>query len=454
MDRRTFLALLGSPAVASVLQSCGTERVVRSTGSSRAEQLSDAAEIVRQPPAGDPLRAAEAFNDFGGALYRLLVTENPSANVVFSPISIALALAMTSAGARGQTLDEMLRTLHVDAAGAASLHPDTKSLSDLLAAQNNADVALTIANSLWGGTGFSFEQAFLDLLAASYGAGMNTVDYAADPEAARGVINQWVSDRTRARIPQLLPPGLITTDTVLTLVNAIYMKAPWASPFSEVATTDLQFSRWDRSMVSVPAMRKSASYVPYAAGLGWQAIELQYGGGGTPPLGGPGQLSMVIVVADTSLPGTSFAPRHASDADVTAQDAQLWNALTSAIGLLRGDWVDIALPRFDIEFKLGMRETLSSLGMPLAFTDSADFSAITTQRSLMIDEVIHQANITVDEKGTEAAAATAVILLPSSGPPDNPIRFVVDRTFLFAVRERSTGAVLFAGRVADPSIPR
>jgi serpin B len=461
MDRRTFLAL-APPALAALLQACGNERTTSSVrpaaqdspveptvGPSPVTPAPSPTEPTRSEPvelaaAGDPLAASGAFNEFGRALYEHLVTEKPSENLVFSPASIALALAMTSAGARGLTLSEMLATLQVPPSSTATVHSDVKALTDLVGSRNSAEVALTIANSLWGQQDLAFEQAFLDTVSAHYGAGLQLVDYRVDPEAARAAINRWVSDQTKARIPELLPAGTIHVDTRLALVNAIYMKAPWESPFLLGATEDLAFTRSDGSKVTVPTMRKSAKYTAYATGLGWRAIEMSYIGG---------WLSMVIVLPDRFLPSTSFAPNKGSS-QPDQRDATLYDALTVPMDRFDGDWLDIALPRFDIEFKLKMKETLGSLGIVTAFRDSADFSGITTQQSLKIDDVIHQANITVDEVGTEAAAATAVTLEPTSGPPPNPVQFIVDRPFLFAVRERASGAVLFAGRVADPSITR
>ena len=244
-------------------------------------------------------------------------------------------------------------------------------------------------------------------------------------EGARLDVNAWVSERTEGRIPELLPPGVVDELTRLVLVNAIYLKAAWLAPFDEKATAPGAFKRLDGSTIDVPTMHDTLG-LRYAEGDGWQAVELPYVGR---------QLAMLVVVPD----------------DLASFEAGLDGAaLDTIVGALEDERVALSLPRFGIESKLTLKDVLSAMGMPLAFDPTAaDFSGITSVDDLYISAVIHQANIDVDEEGTEAAAATAVVVSTTSLPPP-PIPMNVDRPFLFALRDLETGAILFLGRVVEP----
>ena len=237
-----------------------------------------------------------------------------------------------------------------------------------------------------------------------------------------------MDEQTEQRIPELLAEGVLTPATRLTLVNAIYLKAPWQTPFFEGATEDGTFTRADGSTVEVPFMSTSAS-LPYASGDGWQAVELPYLGG---------SLAMTLILPDDL-------------ADF--EQALTPDDLATITSSLADTQVALALPRFGIETKAELATILAALGMPTAFGDAADFSGITTAAPLLISDVIHQANIDVDEKGTEAAAATAVVMLEYAMPAET-VTVRLDRPFLFALRDVPTGAILFLGRVGDPSIGR
>ena len=380
----------------------------------------------------DAVRAATALDAFGLDLFRKVGAGG--GNVVISPASVALALAMARAGARGETaaqMDAVLRDLGSDARAS-----DINALDAALAARSGRfadgqgtplEVALRIANAPFGQRGMPLQAAFLDALASRFGAGLRLVDYAADTEAARRTINGWVADQTEGRIPELLAPGILSRDTRLTLVNAIYLKAPWTIPFNADATATATFTRADGSQVGVPFMNGSADR-GYAEGSGWRAVELPYVGG---------SLALDVIVPD----------------DLAAFEAGLTQeGLAELTGALRERTVTLALPRFGIETSAGLADALAALGMPLAFDpDRADFSGITTAEPLYISAVVHQANIDVDEKGTEAAAATAVVMSRGAMPADGPVTLRVDRPFLFVLRDLPTGAILFLGRVADPS---
>jgi serpin B len=380
----------------------------------------------------DAKAAAAAINDFGLELFHAAV--KPGENGVVSPASIAIALAMARAGARGETaaqMDAVLRSVAADE-NAAWLNALDQALTNRSGtfkdmAGKDVDVALRIANAPFAQQGMALEAAYLEALAARFGAGVRLVDYTSDAEGARQAINAWVSDQTEARIPELLARNTVSGATRLVLVNAIYLKAAWLMPFVVEATTPGPFTRLDGSTVDVPMMAASER-LPYAEGAGWRAVELPYVGG---------SLAMTVIVPD----------------DLAAFEASLDGAAFDAIvASLASSSVDLAFPKFGIETRAELNDVLKALGMPLAFDPSgADFSGITNEEALFIAWVIHQANIDVDEKGTEAAAATAVGMEGSAGPTE-PIEMRVDRPFLFALRDKPTGAILFLGRVTEPVV--
>lgn len=398
-----------------------------SSGSDLAK--ADVARAATSPE--DAIAAAVAVNAFGLDLYRKLAADG--GNVVVSPASIALALAMARAGAHGATATEMDAVLHDVASDANAVWLNALDLA--LTGRSGTfkdetgkshDVTLRIANATFGQRGLTLVHAYLDALASRFGAGVRLVDYVTETEAARTLINGWVDGQTEHRIPELLVPGIITTDTRLTLVNAIYLKAAWQTPFPESGTKAGAFNLADGSSLEVPMMTTTAS-LPYAAGDGWRAVELPYIGG---------SLAMTVIVPD----------------DLAAFEASLSaEQLAGIVGDLREFDVTLSLPKFGIETKAMLADLLAALGMPSAFDPArADFSGITTEEALYISDVVHQANIDVDEKGTTAAAATAVVMRATAG--QEQVALQVDRPFLFALRDRPTGAVLFLGRVTDPSV--
>ena len=381
----------------------------------------------------DATEAGAALDAFGLDLYRAL--SPGQTNMVFSPTSISLALAMARAGARGQTAAEMDAVMH---ALASDEHAGwLNALDQALASRSGTStddsgqalpVTLRIANAPFAQQGMPLEAAYLETLAARYGAGLRLVDYISATEAARQTINAWVDERTEQRIPELLVEGVLTPATRLALVNAIYLKAPWQTPFEPKATQEGVFTRADGSTVEVPFMTTTAS-LPYASGDGWQAVEIPYVGG---------SLALTIILPD----------------DLADFERALTpDGLAAITSSLSDTQVALEMPRFGIESKTELATILAALGMPTAFGDGADFSGITTAEQLAISNVIHQANIDVDEKGTEAAAAT-VVMMEESAMPSEPLSVRVDRPFLFALRDVPTGAMLFLGRVGDPSIER
>jgi serpin B len=376
---------------------------------------------------GEAAVAAVALNDFGTRLFRRLAEDRPFENIVVSPTSLASALTMASAGAVGPTRDEMLATLSVS--NGTSIHRSMNALiAELDTRTTNAGttdaVTVAIGSSLWTQTGLTIQPPFLDLLAAEYGAGVHVVDYVGGREAARAAINSWVDETTHHRIRELIAPDMLTAETRLALVNAMFLKAPWSVPFEIAATSDQPFILGDGTAVDVPMMAATGT-MAYASGDGWQAVELPYVNG---------ELAMLLF-----LPEEGFLKQF--------EEIFL---VTDATEYLEPARVALVVPRFAIESNIEMSDALRAMGMNLAFDTAADFSGITADEQLHIATVVHQGNITVDEHGTEAAAATAAIGAATSAPTDEPIALSFDRPFVFAVRDIATQAVLFLGRMSDP----
>jgi serpin B len=286
---------------------------------------------------------------------------------------------------------------------------------------------LNIVNAIWGQKDYHFLPDFLDLLAENYGAGLRTLNFAGAPEESRVTINKWVSDQTEGRIKDLIPPGLIDILTRLVLTNAIYFNAAWQYPFEEDATNDGAFYLLNGDEVTVPMMRQTESF-GYAEGDGYQAIELPYDGC---------ELSMVIMLPESG----QFEAFEAS------LDAGQVNDI---IGSLVYEQVNLTMPKFEYVSSFALKKALATMGMPVAFSDGADFSGMTGNRELFIADVVHKAFVSVDEAGTEAAAATAVVMKLTAAPV-TPVTVKVDRPFIFLIRDVETGTILFVGRVINPS---
>jgi len=372
-------------------------------------------------------------SEFAFDLYQSL--KEKEGNLFYSPYSISLALAMTYAGAKGETEQQMADTLHFTLSQ-DRLHPAFNALDLELASRGEGaegkdeeGFRLNIVNAIWGQEDYKFLAEFLDVLAENYGAGLRLLDFVNAPEESRITINDWVSEQTEGRIEDLIPPGLIDAFTRLVLTNAIYFNAAWLSPFDEDMTVDGTFHLLDGGEVTVPMMTQTESF-GYTAGEGYQAVELPYDGG---------ELSMVILLPEAG----QF------DAFEGSLDADLVHAITNDLVNRR---VALTMPKFEFESDFGLAGTLAAMGMPIAFSGGADFSGMTGSRDLFIGEIIHKAFVSVDEAGTEAAAATAVVVV-TSGPvgPDEPLRVTVDRPFIFLIRDIETGAILFVGRVMNPS---
>lgn len=428
ISRRDALRLALLAVATPALVSCGEEKSGGHTMTRGEVDLagSDAARSEGDPAAIPGVVAA--MQGFAGDLYGELPADG---NLVVSPYSVVAALGMTLTGAGGRTAREMREVLGADDrfhGGLNALTTYVESLAGPVPHRDGKEIALDTANQLFGQRGVGWERAFLDTLAREYGAAVRTVDFENAAEDARVLINDWVAGRTHDRILDLIGRGVLDTATRLVLVNAIYLKAPWEKPFEPSSTRDGAFHLADGSTAQVPMMSGS----PYGAvtrGDGWQAARIPYAGG---------TLAMTVVLPDAG-----------RLADVEQQVARGGLARMLAGG--RGTTLDLRLPRWTFRSQAHLAEILGGLGMPTAFGADADFRPMTDEDlDLCIGEVIHQGFVAVDEHGTEAAAATAVVMETTAMPVTVP--FHVDRPFLFVVHDVEHGTPLFLGRVTDPGV--
>lgn len=396
------------------------------------EIKSDKTRVQAAAPSADVAALVAGNNAFAFDLYRELSAA--SGNLFYSPHSISSALAMTYAGARGTTAQQMAQALHFDLPG-DRLHPAFNSLDLELAnrgqgakGQDGKGFRLRTVNALWGQKGYEFLPTFLDALATNYGAGMRIVDFA-QSESARQTINQWVSDQTENRIKDLIARGAVDAATRLVLTNAIYFNAAWAQAFEPNLTRDAPFYHLDGSQMSVPMMKDTDMYL-YAQGDGYQAIELPYD---------KHELSMLVVMP----PAGQWSSFEKS------LDAKRIDAIVKSLGSRR---VALTMPKFKFESSFLLSDPLRGLGVRDAFVpNTADFSGMDGTHTLYISQVIHKAFVAADEAGTEAAAATAVVVAAGAIMlPEGPVILNIDHPFLFLIQDNATGAILFVGRVVNP----
>ena len=382
--------------------------------------------------AGDLATLVEGNNQFAFNLYQVL-RQQEDGNLFYSPYSISAALAMTWAGAKTETAASMANALSFLLAQ-DKLHAGFNSLDLLLQSrsegaqgQDDEGFRLNIANAIWGQQGYNFLPDFLDVLAQNYGAGMRIVDFVNRTEESRIKINDWVSEKTEGKIKDLIPQGSIDTMTRLVLTNAIYFNAAWLHQFEKTVTANGIFHTLHSGDVTVPMMHQT-DYFKYADGANYQAVELPYDGQ---------ELSMVIL-----LPGAG--EYEAFEQSLTADGV---NAVLTA---MKKESVILTMPKFSFDSSLGLKDALTQLGMGVAFTESADFSGMNGKKDLLIQDVLHKAFVSVDEKGTEAAAATAVIVGTTS-LPINQKTVIMDRPFIFFIRDIQTNSIIFIGRVLNPA---
>lgn len=403
------------------------------TDSKTGEAVSEGASGANtQEPAAS---IAEASNAFAFDLYSKI--RQQKGNLAFSPASIMAALAMTQGGAEGETRAEMAKVLHLD----PNRRDASFEVGELFGALGKESPGLTLrmANRLFGERSFTFEKSFLQKTQAAFGAPLEALDFRHGAEASRVVINDWVAKETERKIEDLVPRGGVAEDTRLVLVNAVYFLGKWATPFEKSSTWPRPFHLEGGSTKEVPMMHATGHRL-YGEAEGVKLLELGYR---------ESEFAMTFVLP--------HADRELADIESKLSPEQL-SAWVSALG---GHRTEVSLPKFRIEpgEALALGRPLGELGMKLAFDGArADFTAMAnpknTEERLSIADVFHKAFVAVDEEGTEAAAATAVVMRATSAAMPEQVQvkeFRADRPFLFLLRHKPSGTVLFAGRVVDPA---
>lgn len=384
---------------------------------------SDSASRLSQIPTVDT-ELTQAQLDFGFALFGQLRQAAPDENVLVSPTSVALALAMAYNGAGGETQAAIADALNVQGLDIDQLNAGNQALTEYLT-QLDPEVAIEIANSLWVNDNLPVRADYIERMQTTYAAEVAALDFGQPAAADR--INAWVKEKTRDRIPSMVED--LPADQLLVLVNAVYFKGAWSEAFDPARTTDRPFTLASGETIQHPLMAQQDDYL-YAETDQFQAVSLPYGNG---------TLSFEVILP---APGTDLATLSAQ---LTPQTWESW------MGQLRSRPGQLQLPKFQFEYEADLIPTLQALGMGIAFEDGADFSGL-TELDAFINQVRHKTFIEVNEEGTEAAASTAIGIMPTSIalPPNPPFEMVVDRPFLAAIRDRNTGTVLFLGAIVDP----
>ncbi|MEY7851926.1 serpin family protein [Natrarchaeobius sp. A-rgal3] len=445
MDRsRRGLIAASSGALAGGALWYAAGRVETADSGSRSDDPVDEPEPIEGAVSGveDPsdvdgatlAQVVEANVEFGVTMLREL-GDDPGENLLVSPASVGFAIGMLYAGARGET-----ETAIADALGfpadQTDLHPVHQQLQydldERVGAVTDGEFDLAVANAVWGLEEYPYREPYLETLETRYGTGLHAVDFRRDPEGSREEINEWAADRTDGLIDELFPPQSIDSDTRLVLTNAIYLLADWLEQFDEERTREEPFTTLDGRTVEAKLMRQTAAF-PYADVDGHQIVELPYVGE---------EVGLLAVLPAEG----EFETLEASI------DAATLSTFVDELEEKRGE---VVVPRFEFDVGFSLTDLLSELGMAVAFDPgSANFDGIAApddrEGNLYVGDVVQDAYIAVDEEGTEAAAATGVEVGVESAP-QTEFRFVADRPFLFAIRDRQTGALLFLGRVVDPT---
>jgi serpin B len=412
---RTAIALPASLAVLVLAAACGSPPPTPTPTPVALDVAADAAQLVA------------ADDRFG---LDLLASTGQNGNVALSPASVAIALQMVAAGARGQTATELAHVLHLSDARAAATSAQAL-LTGLNAAENDSTNTLKVSNTVWTQQGLPVVPAFTKTLQDDFASSLRNADFARDPDGARRNVNDTVSGQTDGMIPQLFPPGSLDAATSMVLTNAIYLKATWAWAFPTSDTRPGPFHRLDGSVTQVPMMNSDTTGHPadkppygYATGPGYQAVTLPYTGG---------KLAFTVLLPTSSLQDMTQSLRA--------------KGLPAVLSEIRPSDIDVEMPKFTLRDDIDLSSTLKGLGMPDAFTSAADFSGISPV-PLAIATVRHDAYVQVDEQGTTAAAATGIGIAVTSGALANVV--TVNHPFLFVITDTATGAPLFLGRVTDP----
>lgn len=385
--------------------------------------------LVQQPVPSSEAKETmlDNHNRFAYDMYQQLGKE--PGNLFFSPSSVWTALAMTYMGAAGRTEAEMSQTLHLE-----SLEQLSTTYSAVSAAWQVSDesqeLQLRIANRLWGQTGYPFLPEFLTATRAQFDAELSLLNFA-NTAAARDTINAWVEKQTENKIQELLPEGVLDASTMLVLTNAVYFKGSWLRPFNADSTQEADFRLTAAESIPVPTMHQLGEFA-YNSVDDVQILELPYG---------DGRLSMLVLLP-TEVEGLAKL-----EAQLTIDNLQRWTQQG-----FRSQKVNVYLPKFKSTSQFELNAVLAAMGMPSAFDPSmADFSKMSGNRELYLSAVIHKAFVDVNEAGTEAAAATGAVISRTSISPRQPVDFRADHPFIYLIRDTRSGALLFVGRVADPS---
>ncbi len=389
----------------------------------KCKQINKLSNDIRPKPAPTATNVVEANNQFAFDLYFKFKDSND--NIFFSPYSISSALAMTYEGARGKTAEEMQKVLHL---------PDDKEKihSDFIDTNKELNKAnksynLSVANALWAQNDYKFLDEYFKIVEQYYGGKATNLDFVSNTENSRVTINKWVENQTNNKIKNLIPQGVLDESTRLVLTNAIYFKANWSSQFYAENTRDEKFKLSSGKLIDSKMMHQTNSF-NYGETSELQILEMNYQGN---------DLSMLIVLPKKDL--------NSIDTLISIEKLDGWKKN------MTNEEVSVTVPKFKFETKYFMAKTLKEMGMPTAFSMSADFSGMNGKKDLYIGNVIHQTFIEVAENGTEAAAATAVVQKYSMGPQqEQPKIFAADHPFIFIIQQRETGNILFLGRITDP----
>ncbi len=424
--------LVTGAVCAFLIASCSSDsdQIINNNNNGEIEQAKSS--LAREP---NPNVSTEEISSlvtstskFAFKLFRKLAVQTISSsadnkNVFISPYSVSSALTMTYAGAKNETSKEMEELFQFD------LSKD-KILSGFnyldLSLQKENNFVLNIANEAWGQNGFSFEKEYLDQLAIHYGAGLNLLDFIRKPEPSRITINRWVADNTNGKILDLIPQGMIDPNTRFVLTNAIYFNADWETPFEKKSTHSQMFYRSATDSIGVDMMHSDNSFA-YGEFEDCKVIELPYKGN---------RISMTIIL-----------PEIAIDQFCIGLDEVKMDVISRG---LKTEKVILNLPKFSFDYNVSLEGYLMQLGMKTAFTSDADFSGITKETKLLISKVLHKAYVSVDEKGTEAAAATAVLIRAGAAMPTNIKKMTVDKPFVFVIKDNQSGVILFIGKINSP----
>lgn len=419
MKRLILIALVASLVAAA----CGSE-VVESAGPN-ALDVAD-----RSAPEADPKLAGDAVSAFGNDIFVAARGESPQENLTLSPLSIAVALAMLEPGAGEEALAQFQEVFHYD--DSEAFHASMNALEQALESRQPTDygedsdpgeLTLRIANAAYLQEGYPIKQTYLDVVGSNYGPVLNEVDFVADTEEVRQEINGWVSEQTNERIPELIPPEVLKPSTVLALVNALYLNASWLEPFESSLTTDSTFTRLDGNQVDVPLMQGTGD--SSSQGDGWVGATKNY----------TGRMSIQFI-----LPDEGQFDRVANDlAGVFAAYPEKQSSGTT-----------LHVPRFETRTSAEVSPLLKGLGLTLPYI-GGNLLGVADDPTLAVDSVIHQTWVSIDEQGTEAAAATVVLVTATSAPAAEPVPVILDRPFLYRIIDHETGATLFIGQVIDPT---